>query len=56
VTGSPVKGWFPGSFSQLPWSPARSRRQGGAPAAQRGRTTLTPVRTGAGWAARTRVS
>src|SRR4051794_31268070 len=27
-------------------SPARSRGQGGAPAAQRGRTTLTPARTG----------
>jgi hypothetical protein len=34
------------SFAGSLRSPARSRGQGGAPAAQRGRTTLTPVRTG----------
>src|SRR6266511_2320808 len=35
-----------------PWPPSasdRSRGQGGAPGAERGRTTLTPGRTGAGW-------
>ena len=50
VNPSPVAGCcgthFPARPPRSLNSPARSRGQGGAPAAQRGRTTLTPARTG----------
>jgi transposase-like protein len=50
VNPSLVAGCYGAIFSARPPrslnSPARSRGQGGAPAAQRGRTTLTAVRTG----------
>jgi hypothetical protein len=49
VGGPPVKGRSPGCLLGSVAAPNRSGCQVGAPAAKRGRTSLTPARTGALW-------
>jgi len=49
VGGPPVKGGSPGCLLGSVAAPNRSGCQVGAPAAKRGRTSLTPARTGALW-------